>query len=266
MSHFTVAVICDDIENVEKMLAPYQENNMDDCPKEFLAFNNVEEQYQKEYEEEKPDVKKKYPSFKEYIEEYCGYHYDEDQKAYGYWENPKAKWDWWEIGGRWMGSLLIKSGKEGATGNPGVFGNGIPNTPKGYRWVDACKISDISWEKMAEIAKYELLKNEAEDGDLWDILTNPNIDQEKRMKYTFYKPEWFVERYGNKENYIKSQVAFSTYAVITPDGEWNAPGDMGWFGCSSESHEDQNKFADNYFDSFIKPNQDKYIAIIDCHI
>ena len=40
MSHFTVAVITDDINKLEGMLAPYQENNMDDCPREYLEFNS----------------------------------------------------------------------------------------------------------------------------------------------------------------------------------------------------------------------------------
>lgn len=50
MSHFTVLVIGDD---PEKQLAPYQENNMGDCPKEYLKFFSVEEEYRKEYEEDK---------------------------------------------------------------------------------------------------------------------------------------------------------------------------------------------------------------------
>ena len=49
MSHFTVLVIGDD---VEKQLAPYQENNMGDCPEEFLEFRDVEEECRKDYEED----------------------------------------------------------------------------------------------------------------------------------------------------------------------------------------------------------------------
>lgn len=47
MSHFAVLVIGDDIE---KQLAPYQENNMGDCPKEYLVFNDTEDEYREEYE------------------------------------------------------------------------------------------------------------------------------------------------------------------------------------------------------------------------
>lgn len=54
MSHFTVLVrvpaeILQKHEGsvakaVAAMLAPYQENNMDDCPKEFLEFNDTEDE------------------------------------------------------------------------------------------------------------------------------------------------------------------------------------------------------------------------------
>lgn len=43
MSHFSVMVICDTVEELETMLAPYQENNMGDCPKQFLEFNDIAE-------------------------------------------------------------------------------------------------------------------------------------------------------------------------------------------------------------------------------
>lgn len=52
MSHFTVAVIVNKLDEneVAKMLAPYQENNMGDCPKEYLAFHSITEEYKEDYE------------------------------------------------------------------------------------------------------------------------------------------------------------------------------------------------------------------------
>jgi len=53
-------------------------------------------------------VKELYATFEEYMEEYCGYKARDPQKnRYGYWQNPNKKWDWWTIGGRWTGKLLI---------------------------------------------------------------------------------------------------------------------------------------------------------------
>jgi len=48
MSHFTVLAIG---ENTEKQLAPFQENNMSDCPKEYLVFHDTEDEMLKEYQE-----------------------------------------------------------------------------------------------------------------------------------------------------------------------------------------------------------------------
>lgn len=53
MSHFTVLVIG---ENPEEQLAPFQENNMGDCPKEYLEFNNTEDEMKEEYENDTTEV------------------------------------------------------------------------------------------------------------------------------------------------------------------------------------------------------------------
>ena len=51
MSHFAVAVIVDklDEKEIDKMLAPYQENNMGDCPKEYLEFVSIADEYRERY-------------------------------------------------------------------------------------------------------------------------------------------------------------------------------------------------------------------------
>ena len=59
MSHFTVVVrvpgstALEEVEDaVTDILAPYQENNMGDCPQEYLEFEDETETFRKEYEEE----------------------------------------------------------------------------------------------------------------------------------------------------------------------------------------------------------------------
>ena len=46
MIHFTVLVVGDD---VEKQLAPFQENNMGDCPRKYMEFNETESESLREY-------------------------------------------------------------------------------------------------------------------------------------------------------------------------------------------------------------------------
>lgn len=69
MSHFTVLVVGG---NPEKQLAPYQENNMEDCPSEYLKFNDTEDKSLAEYKKESveqvqmPDGRFLYPSDEEF--------------------------------------------------------------------------------------------------------------------------------------------------------------------------------------------------------
>lgn len=43
-----------------------------------------------------------YPTFDDYMREYLNENRDVETGRYGYWENPNAKWDWYETGGRFM--------------------------------------------------------------------------------------------------------------------------------------------------------------------
>lgn len=52
MSHFAVLVIGN---NIEAQLAPYQENNMDDCPREYMEFCDEEDNLRQEYQKDTID-------------------------------------------------------------------------------------------------------------------------------------------------------------------------------------------------------------------
>jgi hypothetical protein len=59
MSHFAVAVFTKEGgKTVEELLAPYQENNMDDCPEEYLQFTDKEDDYREEYEKDSIEMVK----------------------------------------------------------------------------------------------------------------------------------------------------------------------------------------------------------------
>lgn len=58
MSHFTVMVIGDD---PEEKLAPYQENNMGDCPEEYLEFISLDKEYREEWDKNERTVSNYYP-------------------------------------------------------------------------------------------------------------------------------------------------------------------------------------------------------------
>jgi len=76
-----------------------------------------------------------------------------------------------------------------------------------------------------------------------------------------------IEKDDTRESYISRQSEFTTYAVITPDGEWHSKGEMGWFGFSSETSEESTNWNLSFHDRFIKDSdQDLTLTIVDCHI
>jgi hypothetical protein len=57
-----------------------------------------------------------------------------------------------------------------------------------------------------------------------------------------------------------------TYGVIDADGKWNAPGEMHWFGISSDTDTDKLQF-DVWFQEFWdKLDADTWLAVCDFHI
>ena len=222
MSHFTVGVLVDKKgKNLEELLATYQENNMGDCPKEYLEFQNCTDEVLKNFEE----YKKEYKDLDTFVKDYYGYEKNGDK--YGYWENPNAKWDWYEIGGRWSNMLLTKDGIK----------------------VDYAKLKYIDWE----LIKARNIENAER---VWN--SNP-----QGIERLFSG----IEKNDTKESFIKRNSEFTTYAVITPDGKWHSKGNMGWFGISDESEEEANKWADNFYDAFIRnADQELMLVIVDCHI
>lgn len=284
MSHFTVGVILKDINDLEKVLAPFQENNMDDCPKEFLKFFDVEEECRKEYENntsecvvldngeivsvydsrfrygipqsltklEIPHIQR-FSSFEHYMTEWKHYKKDQETGKWGYWENPNAKWDWWTIGGRWSGSILLKSGDKTDYGKiKDIFFLERDQTTidKPHKQISEFIIpADMTTDFMNSLE--EAIKNES---DYWD-------------KAVSRSPKYFVDNYESKENFVKQALTPSTYAVIASDGKWYSKGEMGWFGTSSETKEVSKEFDDNFYECFIKNvDPEYYYVIVDCHI
>ncbi|MDR1630469.1 MAG: hypothetical protein LBS36_09700 [Oscillospiraceae bacterium] len=143
--------------------------------------------------------------------------------------NPNSKWDWRVIGGRWRDMLITKGDAKSC---------------------DAAFVTDIDFEAMqrqsaAEIRPYE-----------------------DAMKNSYMKEKYMRERYPTEAEYIKCVTAFSTYAVITPNGEWHAAGQMGWWGFSSETPEEARAWEHDYCERFIQPaiEYGLYLTIFDCHI
>lgn len=192
-------------------------------------------------------------TFEEYALDYCGYR--EENGKYGYFYNPDAKWDWYSIGGRWNGMLRLKDGATGEKGEDGVFGG---YDDDGF---SSAKVGDIDFSMNEEL--YEEAKR------WWEVVMEdaPLRDDEDASDFqTFYRKEYLQERYGDKETYAKSTASFSTWAILTPNGEWHETGTMGWFGMSDASTERQKTWEEQYMDFINAANPEDIFTLVDCHI
>ena len=153
--------------------------------------------------------------------------------------NPDSKWDWWDIGGRWSGELRDYDGGEH---------NVLRIANWDYNYIDPEEVTD----RMR----------------FWDITVEgaEPTEEEKEKYWSLYKPEYYIEKYGNKSNFVKSGLTFSTWAVLTPDGEWLEPGAMGWFGCSTADPKDEAKWERDYTSLIDTFDKDYYVTLVDCHI
>lgn len=295
MSHFAVAVITkgkptEDV--LAAMLAPYDEN------KEVLHFTSREELIKQKRQEISNFIESNYARYltdkEKYLSECTNQNHvkyiteefpkmllwtDEEcyQDAIKYTEkenickdgsvrstyNPDSKWDWYQIGGRWAGLLTVKKGTPHEIGEKSwTWDEKNPYESTGdIIKCDSARIKDLVFldkEKDAQRARrfWELHVEGAE----------PQNDEERDMlKWAWYKKEYYIETYKDKETYVRCESAFSTYAAITKDGKWHAKGKMGWFGMSSD--EDVIAWHDGYQKLiFDDAEEDDYITIVDCHI
>ena len=94
-----------------------------------------------------------------------------------------------------------------------------------------------------------------------------SLYEEKDTFFSIYKPEYYRQQYGSRENYAKNQADFLTYAFVTPDGEWHETGHMGWWSMDDATAESRETYQ-KAFDAFLEKarEQNLMITIVDCHI
>lgn len=243
MSHFTVGVICKDIEQVYNALEPYGENS--DYFFERIALFTKEEYFRDNYIPAEEDIglttdevweRMKRTNDIENDTLYCTC-------------NPNPKWDWYQIGGRWPNSLKISKDAE-------YYNDCLKQddkTIKGRsRWVDCARIKDIKWKDIIKLRPSD--KKEIE--DFWENRVEKGIDNYKGDVYT---AEYYKNMYKTKENYYKSMANYSTFSLLVdPEGKWID---------SDEFFPGDKTYIDVFYDYVKKPEyQDYWFVVVDCHI
>ncbi|MFA5485427.1 MAG: hypothetical protein WC260_04240 [Candidatus Pacearchaeota archaeon] len=175
--------------------------------------------------------------------------------------NPNAKWDWYQIGGRWSGLLKLKPGANSGDYGERSWTNKNEIIPE--HKVDTAKVKDIDFsideKEYNKAIRFWELKIEED--------TPKNKEEEDLLKSDWYKKEYYTERYNSKEQYAQLTTEFGTYAVITPDGLWHSKGNMGWWGYSSESNNEAKQWYMSFKEKFIDTADPEWtLTVVDCHI
>lgn len=222
-------------------------------------------------------LRKLFPTLKVYVEDFCGYQYSEEEGAYGYYHNPDAKWDWYEIGGRWPYRFLVKSDCPSALPGSRSFllnDQYIRLAPDGYRWVSIARKSDIQWDLMKRLAlketfsAYKNYKHWFREGLLpADTMPFLRITEAGIQDWgtLVYRKDDTLEKYLHRAGLSREdRYAFDTYALLDSAG-WKGSGDMGWSGIISNSMEER-EWQDE-IQAFLADLDDTvFLVSVDCHI
>ena len=269
MTHYTVLVryegdMAEVDEKVAEMLAPYDENLEVPRYKKRMSKDSVERALHHFNKKglispsgvQLPDGE----LTPEEIKEWEGVEGGKDKRGYYYMStyNPRSKWDFYQIGGRWQGVFLLKDGAEGASGNRSLLDKSTE--PLG---IDVAYLKDIDWEAMRKrevdgnmedyYKAVEYVLNELEAGKTYDSCV-----------------AMLHFRYGiddeTLEEHVAKHRAFTTHAVVDEHG-WHEWSKMGWWAITydeKESHETwRQKFAERFLSN---PTEKTVVAVVDCHI
>ena len=221
-----------------------------------------------------------YESLEVYANDYHGYepHEIDGVTKYGYFDNPNSKWDWYVIGGRWNGQLGGKNVRPAQW----FKDNHTDLETKARADADLFvrEYSDALAAGKVEGGVFEKgPRNRALDCGFVQCKNDDEIDRSALPKGTLLK-KWprqikdGVDRYdvctpipdGWAEDHWWLFYPISTYALLGSKEGWCAPGEMGWFGHSSEDAEQLMQFRKSYIDWLLSASDEDEFVLVDCHI
>jgi hypothetical protein len=266
MTHATILVRYEGkIEDVETKIAtlldPYDENKEVTPYKVYLSDDDVKRMA----EHYKVDMKTENAMelLLPHMKEWDGNHGGKDEKGVFHWSqyNPQSKWDWYQIGGRWQGKLVLKKGSVGKYfKKPHQDNCFLPiakriEVEKGESFanIDAAYLKDIDFEFMLERARTTAEKDWVE-----SQIADPV------EKYFVHG----VEKDETKEQFlVRRVVPLRTHAVLVEGKEWEEPSEMGWFGTTHDEKEKECDWANKFTERYLaNPTEQTVIVVVDYHI
>lgn len=250
--HFKVFVACAPFEDYEDLLAEY------DCDsRKERVLNRTKErviQQGREYAEHLREKLKSNPDME--LDSYRGrylsaksdedfynlekdddyYEYDENGDEYVF-ENPNAKWDWYELGGRFSADFLLEDGTR----------------------ADFAEKRRIVWE-LTEEEKTHCF-------NFWDkyVENCDSMSEEDKERYwSLYEPEYLKEKYGDRETYLEVCRTSAPFAFLSSETGWIESGSLGTLDLDES---DKTQEWEQRFKELVGKVPDDYVIYcVDCHI
>lgn len=177
----------------------------------------------------------------------------------GYWHNPNAKWDWYELGGRWRGTLKLKKGKQGEFAPLSKYDDPNRNRP-GY--CDRALAANIDFSRDDDAYQRALRR--------WEVSiegAEQTPEEKENLSLRFYTPEYYLLRYENKAFYAEYESSLIPYAFVTADGAWHCAGRMGWFGLDDVTYENLQRYVEEFKEYLaLAVKQGLLVSMMDLHI
>lgn len=299
MSHFCVVIIGD---NWQEQLAPYHEFECTGQVDEYVQDMDITQEFldqikqsQENQEDDPLQAALEWYGMDDQVVERLEDVDREDAHKYGFAvikdgeveqvvrrTNPKAKWDWYELGGRWRGYFRLRPGTQGVVGQPGAFDN---TAEPG--WADQVRKGDVDWDGMRKDAGnqaanyWDLVHKHAPDGwESFDSVHGRMGEIEKAREFYWNQPGrlalkncgdsqmiWVEDTVlVSRDQYIQNaeNSAGVSFALIK-DGEWIERGEMGWFGMHTDSM-DYATWCAKFRELIDSLDDNVMLSAVDCHI
>lgn len=226
------------------------------------------------WQEREQSFAEAFATFDEYVARWLEEERDQKTGRLGYWQNPNKKWDWYQVGGRYEGELPLRGGAKAAKAR--------------VCQVDFDAIFADARQRHGEFVAAYKRRVSGETGKFWDdfiggqrrralslgLLTYGDVGDVVRDEAVI------VEQWSNDESRcdvirIVDDMKLASlwgaflpwYAALDAVNGWRAPGEMGWFGYSSDTDgEASSALGARIFADLREGNELDWLVVVDCHI
>lgn len=214
--------------------------------------------------------------------------------------NPRSRWDFWTLGGRWSGYWSVRFGASASLGKPGdgalataldkaavnLYGTGADAPDRALAnlaesWKPGTALQLETGRMLAEREASLLRSGKADvarkaDIDFDAMRAAAAVDFGAVYDAALQRPEWPIdwdepEKVGDitRDEYVAKRMAEytpATYAILDPSEGWFERGRMGWFGVTLDEKMGTAEWQQRWQQYVDGLPDDSLLAICDLHI